>query len=203
MPQSKQIEGVVHISKEVGAKHSSVSRSIDYLLEDKYLAVDPNLAREKGHKFFERPIYVTDKGAAYSVVNLGVTLEQIKSYNKKYDRASEDMWNQYDKTFVISEKREYIFRKSMEFLLNNNIFDNEGHIRNQLTEEEIKKMKMFQYTASKEYYESAGLYKQSITNINEFIDKFKIDKGAYKQHLLIRKEEIDSALKQIDNPSPA
>jgi hypothetical protein len=200
--QSKQIEGVNHISEAVGASQPSVSRSMDHLLENKYLQEDPKLAREKGHKFFEKPLYVTDKGAAYSVVNLRISLEQIKSYNKKYDRTSEDVWNQYYKIFLIPEKREYIFRKTMEFLLMNNIFDNEGRIRNQLTEEEILKMKVSEFTASKEYYEAAGLYSQRTSNINEFIDRYKIDRNKFREHLLLKKEEIDSALKQIDDPSP-
>jgi hypothetical protein len=69
--ESKRIEGINHISKAIDAKESSVSRSIDYLLDNKFLRVDPKRAREKGKKFFEKLIYLTDKGAAYAVVMLG------------------------------------------------------------------------------------------------------------------------------------
>ncbi len=197
--KSKRIERIDHISKAIDAIQPSVSRSIDRLLEDKYLVEDPKRAREKGNKFFEKAIYVTDKGAAYAVVMLDVKLEQIKNYNAKYDSASAAMWNQYCEIFAIPEKREYIFRKSMEFLLANDLFDGEGRIRNQLTEEEIQKMKMSQFTASKEYYESVGLGNQGITNFNEFLDKYKIDKDSMKKYLLYKKQEINSALNQIDN----
>jgi hypothetical protein len=102
----------------------------------------------------------------------------------------------------IPEKREYIFRKSMEFLLINNIFDDEGRIRSQFTEEEIQKMKLFQYNASKEYFESVGLDTQGVTNINEFCDKYKIDKKFYYEYLIHRKREIDMALNQLNKDNP-
>jgi hypothetical protein len=81
--ESKQVEGINHISKAINAKQP---RSIDYLVTNKFLQQDSQRAREKGNKFFEKPIYITDKGAAYAVVVLGVKLDEIKNYNIKYDR---------------------------------------------------------------------------------------------------------------------
>lgn len=93
--ESKRIEGIVNV------KESSVSRSIDILLYNKFLQEDPKRAREKGNKFFEKAIYLTDKGAAYAVVMLGVKLEQIKNYTAKYDSVSATGWDQYFEAFPI------------------------------------------------------------------------------------------------------
>jgi hypothetical protein len=166
--ETKQVEGVSHISASIGAQRPSVSRSIGYLVEQKYLVEDTKLGREKGSKFLEKAIFVTDKGAAYAIVILGVKLDQVINYNTKYDCGSKHEWNRYKEIFAIPEKREYIFRKSMDFVLNNNLFDSAGHIRSQLTEEESQKMKLSEFVASREYFESLGLSRQGIHNLNDF-----------------------------------
>ncbi len=197
--ETKHVESVIHISTSIGAQRPSVSRSIGYLVEQKYLVEDTEFRREKGGKFFEKSIFVTDKGAAYAVVVLGVKLDQVINYNTKYDNGSKHEWNRYKEIFTIPEKREYIFRKSMEFVLTSSLFDSAGHIRSQLTEEESQKMKLSEFVASREYFESVGLSKQGIHNLNDFLDKYKIDKKSMEKYLLDRKQEIDSALKQIDD----
>ncbi|MGB8935128.1 MAG: hypothetical protein WCC17_08490 [Candidatus Nitrosopolaris sp.] len=172
--ESKRIEGIDHISKAINAKQPSVSRSIDYLLNNKFLEEDPQRAREKGNKFFEKAIYVTDKGAAYAVVMLGVKVEQIKNYTAKYDPTAVPVWDQDCGIFSMLEYRDYIFKKTMEFLLINNIFDDEGHMR-QLTEDEIQKMEISKITAAKEHIDS--LHSKGITNCNDYLNECGIDKN--------------------------
>jgi DNA-binding MarR family transcriptional regulator len=197
--ESKRIEGINHISKAINAKESSVSRSIDILLYNKFLQEDPKRAREKGNKFFEKAIYLTDKGAAYAVVMLGVKLEQIKNYISKYDSTSATGWDQYFEAFQIPANREYIFRKTMEFLLTNNIFDDKGRMR-QLTEDEIQKKAIFEFTAAREHIESVD--SSGITNFNDFLHECGIDKNDMKKYLLYKKRETDWALNELTNDNP-
>ena len=191
---NKRIEGIDHISKAINAKEPSVSRSVDDLLNNKYLQEDPKRAREKGNKFFEKAIYVTYKGVAYAVVMLGVKMEQIKNYDTKYDHTAVAAWNLYCAVFLMPEYRDYMFRKAMEFLLINNIFDDEGHIR-QLTVDEMQKMEVFKIAAAKEHIDS--LNSRGITNHNDYLSKCGVNKNLLREYLLDKKRGIDRALAQL------
>ena len=65
----------------------------------------------------------------------------------------------------------------MEFVLKNNIFDDEGHVR--------QKMEVFKITAAKEHIDSVK--SKGITDINDYSNKCGIDK----------KRAIDRALDQF------
>jgi hypothetical protein len=84
----------------------------------------------------------------------------------------------------------------MEFLLINNIFDDEGYMR-QLTEDEIQKMEIFKPTAAKEHIDS--LDSRGITNCNDYLNECGIDKNLMREYLLYRKRRIDWALNQLIN----
>jgi hypothetical protein len=137
---------------------------------------------------------VADKGAAYAVVMLGVKAEQIKNYCAKYDQTAVAVWDQYCRIFSMLDYRDYTFRKMMEFLLINNIFDDEGYMR-QLTEDELQKMEISKITAAKEHIDS--LHSKGITDINEYLTKCGIDKNLMREYLLYRKRGIDWALDQF------
>lgn len=190
----KRIEGIDHVSKAINAKEPSVSRSVHDLLNNKYLQEDEKRAREKGNKFFEKANYVTAKGIAYAVVMLGVKGEQIKNYCAKYDHTALAIWDQYCRIFSMPEYRNYIFRKMLEFFLINNIFDDEGHVR-QLTEDEFQKMRIFRLSAAKEHFDS--LHSNGIISCNDYLNKCGVDKDLIREYLLYRKRGIDWTLGQF------
>jgi hypothetical protein len=125
-------ESVSHISKSIRLSQPSVHRSVSSLIKNKYLVKDNKPMRSgKGKMSFEKALYVTDKGAAAAVV-LGITLGQLQNYLNKFafkNRSASDLVayiKRFKGLYRVPEIREFIAKRIMEYLLNNNCFSEFG-----------------------------------------------------------------------------
>lgn len=172
------------------------------MIHEKYVAVDRNknqiLKREAGSLFFEKALYVTDKGILYAIVGLGLNYDDAIDYYEKYGHPSASHIRQIlDENFPDKEKREYRIRKNFEFILKNNLFDEEGNVRVQLTREEASKLRLHLQRTAFEYLESVVLNNPGVSSFHDIVDKAKIDREFTKKSLIQRKEGLERALREL------
>jgi hypothetical protein len=194
-------ESVSHISESIKLLQPSVHRSVDSLIKDKYLVKDKKPIRSgKGKMSFEKALYVTDKGIAAAIV-LGVAIDQVKNYLSKFASKNEAVansisyFNRFTRLYKIPMKREFLARKLMEYLLNNECYDNRGTIKSPTREEFRKAMRYIQGA----FDESFGIPE----TFKEVLDKYGIDKGFLKEAFQKDRKRIDLILSQLENKSPS
>jgi predicted transcriptional regulator len=126
-------EGVSHISRSIGLLQPSVHRSVSSLIKSGYIIKENTRTRKKGKMSFEKPLYVTEKGAAAAVV-LGVTLDQLENYLNKFAFKNKSIadavatFERFKALYKVPPKREFLFKKMMEYLLNSNHFSDFGAV---------------------------------------------------------------------------
>jgi hypothetical protein len=181
---------VSHISKALGILQPSIQRSVGELIRNHYLIKDTKYFRGKKH------LLVTDKGAATAIF-LGITIDQLEVFSKKYGlNSSLSFLQNFKNTFKNVEKRDLYIKKAVEFYLKNNLFE-EGNVRQQLTEEEKARARLNQIYIAREYFESQGFDFNNINNFRDFINKYKIDRETMKNYLRYRKQGIERALVEL------
>jgi hypothetical protein len=143
--KQKQVEGVTHLANSIGVEESSVSRSLNLLIDVKYIKEDTKWQREKGKKQFEKALFVTDKGQLAAVVMLCIRFDQLVEYSRKYGASYVYNWEPIFKSIFSDEKkREIYFKNTCEYALRNNLFDEYGNIRTKFTVEEQQNMQLAQ-----------------------------------------------------------
>lgn len=188
-------EGVSHISKSVNLLQPSVHRSVSSLIKNKYLVKEDGRTRKKGRKSFEKALYVTDKGAAAAVV-LGVTLDRLENYYKKFtakDRSITDavaIFEQFKTLYNVIPKREFLVKKVMECLSNNNCYDHSGRI---VYPSEIQFKKILRYV--QDGFDQVFGHPQTV---RELLEKYGIEKSYLKEAFQKDRERIESILRQLE-----
>ena len=165
----------------------SVQRSVSNLVEANYLV------KEKEYTLGEKAIALTDKGIIGAFV-LGISTEDIMAYFKKmkskYPSAMEQIlyFEKFKELFRIPEKRDFIAKKIAEYCLHKNLFI-EGNVK-QLTRNELKMLLTY---VSIEYNDAFG----DAVTLNEFVNKYSIDKEFLRESFQREKKRIDSILKEL------
>ena len=174
-------ESVSHISESIKLLQPSVHRSVSSLIKHKYLVKDKKPIRSgKGRMSFEKALYVTDKGIAAAIV-LGVTINQVKNYLSKFASKNESAansvsyYNRFIRLFKFPEKREFLARKTMEYFLYNNWYDNRGIV---IYPSKREFRKSYRYIQD-EFNEAFG----TSDTVKEFLDKWGIDESSLKNGL--------------------
>jgi DNA-binding MarR family transcriptional regulator len=160
-----------HIANELGIKQPTVYESVQLLMKDDYLKA------EQKHKRGPKSLTLTDKGAAAAVL-LGIDITRIQNYEKRRNsNLVTEAFTYYGKIITTPEKRMFIFKKAMMYVLKNNIFK-EGYFRKYTPEEE----KGFQRYLMIEYMNSLGPA-SNIQDLKEFFDRYQLDKEFLKESL--------------------
>lgn len=175
-------ESVSNVSKELQTLQPAVFRSIKYLIDNGYLTKD------KRYRRGEKLVSLTSKGAAAAVM-LGTTYKQFENFAKKKNSVSDLRLF----LFYIRDpgKQDIIFKKAVEYLLNNNGFDNEGNVNTgKLTGE------LLLHIAT----EINTIFDDTRT-LKEFVEKYNLDKEALRNKLEERKRNIESLIEQLAESS--
>jgi DNA-binding MarR family transcriptional regulator len=181
---TSKLENANHIAKTLGLAQPTVFKSIQSLLQENYLESEQKAKRT------QKTLTLTDKGAA-AVVLLGVTFDEFENHYKGH----QDMQTlQFIKrVFKTPKKRDFMLKKAMEYAFKNNYFD-EGNTIRQLSEEELKKLRM---NMAIEYINSLGPT-SNIPGLKEFIDRYELDREFMKECLNNQKKFADILLKELD-----
>jgi DNA-binding MarR family transcriptional regulator len=180
-------ENVSHIAKSLGLAQPTVFKSAQSLLQENYLESEQKAKRT------QKTLTLTEKGAAAAVVILGVSFDEFENYYKRQRHPDREILQNIKRIFKTPEKRDFMIKKAMEYAFKNNYFD-EGSITRQLTEEELKKLRLHM---AMEYVSSLGPT-SNIHNLKEFIDRYQLDKEIMKEYLNKQKHFADLLLKELD-----
>lgn len=202
----RKVESINHISGSLGAKGPSVSRSVSSLIKEKYLAVDREkeslLKREAGSKFFEKSLYVTDKGMLYSNVVLDIKYDQLIDYTQKYGMPyAADIKRNLNEHYPNKEKRELFAKKTYQFYLENNWFDEAGDMCIHLTAEEQSKLRLRLMQTGIGYIESIISNNSGPRSLTDLLETASINKIDFKEYLANRKKGIEHAIKELGQSS--
>lgn len=188
-------EGASHISKSINLLQPSVHRSVSSLIKNKYLVKENGWTRKKGKKSFEKALYVTDKGAAASIV-LGIKLDQLENYYKKF--ASKEpitdamtIFDRFKALYKVIPKREFLVKKVMECLLNSNSYDHSGRV---VYPSGIEFKKILRYVQDS-FDQKFG----NAQTVREALEKYGIDKSYLKEAFQKDRDRIDSILRQLED----
>jgi hypothetical protein len=194
-------ESVSHISESIKLLQPSVHRSVDSLIRDKYLVKNNKPIRSgKGKMSFEKALYVTDKGIAAAIV-LGVTIEQVKNYLSKFASKNESAansisyLNRFTRSYKVPMKREFLSRKLMEYLLNNEYYDKLGTMKYPTREEFRKALRYIQGA----FDDSFGIPE----TFKEVLNKYGVDESFLKEAYQKDRKRIDLILSQLENKFPS
>jgi DNA-binding MarR family transcriptional regulator len=188
-------EGVSHIAKSINLLQPSVHRSVSSLIKNKYLVKENGRNRKNGKMYFEKALYVTDKGAAAAVV-LGITLDQLENYYKKFASKNKSIANamaifeRFKALYKVIPKREFLVKKMMECLLNSDSYDHSGRMVYPPGTEFKKKLRHVQDSFDQVF--------GNPETVREALDKYGIDKCYLKEAFQKDRERIDSILRQLD-----
>lgn len=188
-------EGASHISKSINLLQPSVHRSISLLIKNKYLVKENKRTRKKGKMYFEKALYVTDKGAAAAVV-LGIAFDRFENYFKKIapknKSAAESVtyFKRFEGLYKVPAKREFLIKKTMEYLLHNNYYNDFGTVMYPSGSEFKKALRYIQDG----FNEAFG----NAYTVKEFLDKYDIDKSFLKEAFQKDRKRIDSILSQLE-----
>jgi DNA-binding MarR family transcriptional regulator len=180
-------ENVSHIAKSLGLAQPTVFKSVQSLLQENYLE------SEQKSKRTQKTLTLTDKGAAAAVVTLGASFDEFENYYKRQRHPDREKLQNIKRIFKTPEKRDLMIKKAMEYAFKNNYFD-EGSTTRQLTEEELKKLRM---NMAMEYINSLGPT-SNIPGLKEFIDRYELDREFMKECLNNQKHIADLLLKELD-----
>ncbi len=183
-------ENISHISKAIGKFQPSVQRSAELLIEQDYLTKSQRYSKRK------KEVQLTEKGAAAALL-LGGNIDQLEEYYDKMDKRAQQIFQTLKVIFKHPEKREQYIKKGIEYYFRNNFFE-EGQTRQELTEEERKRLSLAQLHIAQESFESV-LETKAIRDFGEFLDRYKIDRDLMRDYLNQRKKVIERALNEIDN----
>jgi hypothetical protein len=194
-------ESVSHISESIKVLQPSVHMSVSLLIKNKYLVKNEKPIRSgKGKMSFEKALYVTDKGMAAALV-LGITVDQLKNYLNKFASKNESAmnsisyFNRFIQLYKVPVKRDFLARKTMEYLLNNNCYDNLGRAV-YLPEREFRRA--YRYIQG-EFDESFGIAE----TLKKALDKYGVDKSFLKEAFQKDRKRIDLILGQLENEFPS
>jgi DNA-binding MarR family transcriptional regulator len=189
-------ESVSHIAESIKLLQPSVHRSVSSLIKNKYLVKDKKAIRSgKGKMSFEKALYVTDKGIAAAIV-LGVTIDQLKNYLSKFASKNESAMNsisylnRFIRLYKVPVRREFLARKTMEYLLNNNCYDNLGRV---IYPSAREFRRAYRYVQD-EFSESFG----ASDTVKELLDKYGIDKCFLKEAFQKDRKRMDLILGQLE-----
>ena len=186
-------EGVSHIAKSINLLQPSVHRSVSSLIKNKYLVKENDRYRKNGKMYFEKALFVTDKGAATAVV-LGITLDQLENYYKKFASKNKSIadavatFERFKALYKVIPKREFIVKRMMECLLNSDSYDHSGRMVYPPGTEFKKILRHVQDSFDQGNPET----------VREVLDKYGIDKCYLKEAFQKDRERIDSILSQLD-----
>jgi DNA-binding MarR family transcriptional regulator len=180
-------ETVNHIAEHLHRAQPTIFKSIELLLEGNY--VNAHQDYKRGPKILS----LTDKGAATAII-AGADLNQFDSSSKKrpIELIAEGL-RYVGNITTTSEKRNFMIQKAMDYALKNNLFE-EGYMK-QMTEEEGKKL--IRYIMI-EYLNSLGPA-SNIKTVEQFLDRYQLNKDFLKIFLTQQKLAIDSLLKKLES----
>ena len=148
---------------------------------------------QQSSKRREKKLTLTDKGAAAAVVLLGVTFDQFENHFKRQRHPDIQNLQSIKSIFKTPEKRDFMFKKAMEYAFKNNYFD-EGSSIKQLSQEELKNLRL---SMAMEYINSLPPT-SSVHSLKEFIDRYQLDKEIMKEYLNKQKQFANMLLKELD-----
>jgi DNA-binding MarR family transcriptional regulator len=183
---TSESENANHIAKSLGLAQPTVFKSIQSLLQENYLESQQKAKRT------EKTLTLTDKGAA-AVVLLGVTFDQFENHFKRQRHPDIQNLQSIKSMFKRPEKRDFMFKKAIEYAFKNNYFD-EGSSKKQPSQEELKNLKL---SMAMEYIKSLPPT-SNVHNLKEFIDRYQLDKETMKEYLNKQKQVADVLLKELD-----
>ena len=179
-------ETVSHISKEINTLQPAVFRSINSLINEKYLI------KERGGSGVEKVIKLTEKGSAAAVI-LGVKYDKFEKYSYKQKTSSLFSHQLQMLLNLVKEpdKKDILLKKAMEFFTKNNYFA-DGNFN----KEDLWTIMVLQVIS-----ESINAFNDMKT-IQEFVKKYNLDAKLLISKLEENRENIDSLLfrlRSIDN----
>jgi DNA-binding MarR family transcriptional regulator len=183
---TSESENANHIAKSLGLAQPTVFKSIQSLLQENYLESQQKAKRT------EKTLTLTGKGAAAAVL-LGVTFDQFEDHFKRQRHPDIQNLQSIKSMFKMPEKRDFMFKKAIEYAFKNNYFD-EGSSIKQPSQEELKNLKL---SMAMEYIKSLPPT-SNVHNLKEFIDRYQLDKETMKEYLNKQKQVADLLLKELD-----
>jgi hypothetical protein len=118
-------------------------------------------------------------------------LQEIENHYKSHPDIQNLQF--FKRIFKTPEKRDFMIKKAMEYAFKNDYFD-EGSTIRQLSEEELKKFRLYMTI---EYINSLGST-GNISTLKEFIDRYELDRDFMKEYLNRQKQFADLLLKELD-----
>jgi hypothetical protein len=179
-------ETVSHIAERLDRAQPTIFKSTELLLAGNYVRA------QQEYKRGPKVLVLTEKGAAAAII-AGADLKQFDNYLKKRptDSIAENL--KYLGSMATNpEKRNFMLQKAMDYALKNNLFD-QGYMR-KMTEEEGK---MFIRYIILEYMKSLGPA-SNIKTVEQFLNRYGLEKNFLKSFLIQQKQAIDALLKKLD-----